>query len=705
LTTTSNQATAQALTPDRPWWHAPFGMFQTNLREVDAGLDVERVLDFIQAHGADTWLVNAGGILSFYPTDLPFQTRNPHLAKRAGGDLLGDAVRATHARGMQLMARMDFSKVSARIAAEHPEWLYVSPTGQAQEYSGLLSVCPSGQYYQARTFDALDEVIARYPVDGFFFNWFGFNEVDYSKVYNGVCQCLSCGRAFELHSGLQELPTGPTSASYAAWKIFAADTIRQLTTRLRAHIADRRPQAFLLGRTGDMVFHEANNALGRELWPHATSEAVSLARAYRPNVPVLVNSVTFVDMPYRMAGEQPEHFAQYLVQAISRGGNPSTYIMGTPGQIPYPCLNIAGELTRFHRRWRHIYDGMRPSARTALVRPDPLVQSASDHQRSTSEFRGIYSALQEQHVPFDVIAQETLVGMASNANLARYTLIVLPDLGSLDADTAQTLDTFVADGGRLVATGSSGLGSGGRVQLACLAADRQLAATTKADLLWSTYIAPPQATDAESNVYAGPIAPIYGAYHFCEWKPGAEHRRAMLARAPFGPPEKAYGNLPVNHPGYVLWSHGQGRSATIPWTIGRSYHDLGLSVVRDLLHEVVELLAGDETLSVELPEQVELTMHTTGAQTVVHLINMSGARRSNFGPPVPVHGGVLRVDRASASATAHALVSDTACNVQRAGDQLTIALPEIGLFEVIVIGERDEVTDITSRANGTRRIT
>ena len=82
-----------AAEPARPWWRLPFGMFQTNLREIDATLDVEAVLDYIQQHGADAWLVNAGGILSFYPTDLPFQTRNPYLEQRPGGDMLGDAVR------------------------------------------------------------------------------------------------------------------------------------------------------------------------------------------------------------------------------------------------------------------------------------------------------------------------------------------------------------------------------------------------------------------------------------------------------------------------------------------------------------------------------------------------------------------------------------------------------------------------------------
>jgi hypothetical protein len=236
-------------------------MFQTNLREIDAALDVERVLDFIQAHGADVWLLNAGGILSFYPTDLPFQTRNPHLAKRPSGDLLGDALQAAHARGIRLLARMDFSKVSTRIAAEHPEWCYVSPSGRPQEYGGLISVCPSGAYYQDRSFAALDEVMDRYEVDGFFFNWFGFSEIDYSKVYNGVCHCLSCQRAFAAFGGGAELPAGPASSSYGVWRTFAATTIADLTDRMRAHIATCRPNAFLLGRTADVIFHEANTLL------------------------------------------------------------------------------------------------------------------------------------------------------------------------------------------------------------------------------------------------------------------------------------------------------------------------------------------------------------------------------------------------------------------------------------------------------------
>jgi hypothetical protein len=79
-----------------------------------------------------------------------------------------------------------------------------------------------------------------------------------------------------------------------------------------------------------------------------------------------------------MAGEEPEHFAQYLMQTIARGGNPSTYIMGVPGDIPLRCLEVAGEVTRFRRDNRELYDGLVPDSPVALVRQDRLGVPADD---------------------------------------------------------------------------------------------------------------------------------------------------------------------------------------------------------------------------------------------------------------------------------------------------------------------------------------
>src|SRR5438874_1338393 len=166
----------------------------------------------------------------------------------------------------------------------------------------------------------------------------------------------------------------------------------------------------------------------------------------------------------------------------------------------------------------------------------------------------------------------------------------------------------------------------------------------------------------------------------------------MLARAPFAPRETAYGHEQVSHPGYVTWRHGQGRSATIPWTIGRAYRDLGLTVERDLILSIVnDLLAGEETISVDLPEQVEITVHKNGERTIVHLINMSGARPNGFGPPLPVRDGMLRIAGISDKVSAHSLVADAKCEVVPGDDGIRVVLPEIGRFEVIVVGATQEV--------------
>jgi hypothetical protein len=216
---------------------------------------------------------------------------------------------------------------------------------------------------------------------------------------------------------------------------------------------------------------------------------------------------------------------------------------------------------------------------------------------------------------------------------------------------------------------------------------------TQGQALWSTCVAQDQSGRSGPHQYLGPILPVYGAYHFCAWRDDAELRQVMLARAAFGPPEKAYGYEPVEHPGYVVRTHGKGQTAMVPWTIGRSYRDLGLTVARDVVHDLVqELLAGDEIVAADLPETVEITVHKSGERLVVHLVNMSGARRSNFGPPLPVRDGRLRVRVADASPTARALVSDAPCQITRDDGWLSIALPEIDLFDVIVVDYSQKVT-------------
>jgi hypothetical protein len=666
------------------WWRRAFSVFQTNLQEIDALMDVDQVLDTIQDYGADTWLINTGGIVSFYPTDLPFQTRNPFLPSRPSGDLIGDAVAAAHGRGIRVIARLDFSKVAASIAGEHPEWLFVSPDGRHQIYNTLVSTCPSGDYYQHRSLDVIDEVLDRYPVDAFFFNWMKFNELDYSRAYHGVCHCANCRTAFAEYSD-EPLPTGPQSSTYPQWMRFAQESITVLSRRIADHIAAWRPDTGLVLRNGaPIVYHEANNAFGREFWPHATAEAISAHVSARPEISTLVNSVSFVDMPYRMAGEQPELFAQYLIQAIARGGNPSTYIMGAPGRIPYANLPLGREITRFHRAHRDVYAQLRPAATTALVRPDRLrADSADAFAESVEEFRGAYTSLKETHHPFDVVAVEQIEKMARDDALRRYSLIVLPHLGPLGAATAAALDAFVEGRGNLLLTGSSGLTGDGAVELATSPALMRVGDPMTGKALWSTFVTDRDQPGIAEYHYAGPMIPVFGSYTRFVWKPGVTKAGFVLPQAPYGPPEKCYGHTGSDDPAAVHVRHGAGGVTVVPWSVGRTYREFGTSEVRDHLVAEVRSLARPR-VSANLPEQVELIVGRDDAGGhVLHLINQSGAKRRSFGPHVPIAGGRVRLHDVAGTWRATALVSGEELPLGRDGNDLDIDLPRLELFEVV----------------------
>ena len=92
------------------WWlNEPYRLVQTNLREIDArDFDIDVYVKSLQDMGANTVLINVGGIVANYYTDLEFQYRNPYLKF----DLIEEVVGALHDAGIRVMGRFDFSKLN-----------------------------------------------------------------------------------------------------------------------------------------------------------------------------------------------------------------------------------------------------------------------------------------------------------------------------------------------------------------------------------------------------------------------------------------------------------------------------------------------------------------------------------------------------------------------------------------------------------------
>lgn len=672
-----------------PWWEGTFRTVQTNLREIDAGLDVDAVLDAIEEFGADTWLLSVGGIIANHPSRLASQTVNPYLSERPSGDLVGDATRAARARGIRVLARMDFSKIDAARAERHPEWCFVSPDGAPQIYNGYRSTCPSGEYYQREMFAAVAEVLEDYPVSGFFLNWMSFNEHDYSRRYWGVCQCEACRRGFARFAPGTALPVGPDDAGSALWRQYTEQVLADLHRRLREHVHRLAPQAALIqGERADITFHEANNAVGRELWHQSTADAVDAARSADPARPVFVNAVAFVDMPYRWAGEDPRHLEQYAVQAIAHGAQPSTYIMGTPEHSPFPGLEASARITRHHRDHQQEYRGLVPSARTALVRPDASADRA--------EFEGWHSALSEGHIPFVALRP----GSLGTVSRERLDLVIVPDAGALDDGAAHALRRFADSGGTVVTTGSSAWTpqghqldpDGARIASRAVLETEEAVRSLHIDIggTWGEVGPPPVPAPAPLHV------PVLGAYRaLVAASEEVSTGWPVLGRALYGPPEKCSGNEPSGHAGRLSWRSGAaGTVVVLPWRPGAALRELGLSAIGRALAGLVRAEGGERLrLATDLPSHVRVVPGRSAGGTMIHLLNRSGERSQRFVDPVPVPPAELEVPCDRAPRTVRALVAGEELAWSWADGAVRVRTPWIDVFEALVLTDSDATNE------------
>lgn len=228
---------------DTTWWNrTPIRLIQTNLREIDALMDVDAFVKSIEDASANVVLINVGGIVANYPTKLPFHYRNPYMK----GDLVGDLLKKLHAKGIKVLGRFDVSKINESLAAKRPEWLYVGTDGKNVNYNGQVHTCVNGGYQQQYTFDILKETIENYNLDGIFFNMPGYTTSDYSGIYHGICQCGNCKKRFHDSTGMT-LPVKEdlNDPVYRRYNAFRKTTSEELFTQIGRFIKKQSPKLII----------------------------------------------------------------------------------------------------------------------------------------------------------------------------------------------------------------------------------------------------------------------------------------------------------------------------------------------------------------------------------------------------------------------------------------------------------------------------
>ena len=205
-----------ANTPPQPWYERVHRWGQTNLTEVDPR---ECDIGFWRSHwrktGTQGIVVNAGGIVAYFPSTNPMQARARFLGDR---DLFGEFVQAAREEGIAVLARMDVNRASEAILLAHPEWFSVDSTGNPFPSGGTQGemqfiTCVNSSYYKEHIPDVLREIGRRYAPDGFTDNsWTGLSR-------SGICHCPACREKFSRETGHPDLPDGQdwTDPAYRDW--------------------------------------------------------------------------------------------------------------------------------------------------------------------------------------------------------------------------------------------------------------------------------------------------------------------------------------------------------------------------------------------------------------------------------------------------------------------------------------------------------
>ena len=558
----------------------------------------------------------------------------------------------------------------------------VSPAGKVIDYNGDIAACLNGRYQQEYAFKIIEECLTKLAFDGIFFNMGGYQTRDYSGNYYGPCQCENCRRGFQDMFGLS-LPTTEdmNDPHFRKYVQFKQATLRAHHEKSYTFIHSHWPQMLIANHreAGEgFIRQESNTAIDRPLphWQYNASDNTKWAVSSYPKMVSSNTTVDFIDFPYRHVAVSPHQQKLRLIQALANGGDLDYYLIGRLDNHE-DRSGYAGIKEIFHYHAAHGEDYTKRTSQAQVA----LIRSA---QGNVGEFRGWFRVLVEHHFLFDTPMEEAVLDLPWD----NYRAIILPDLQGISDELAARLDSFVAAGGCVIATGRSGFRDEhfdprAKPALACLGIDQVL---VERDDMSSSYLKY-ENKDQFPRMAESDLLYLDGPYVYADYADGTELRLKLVPPHWFGPPERCYYTQVTDHPGFVVHAHGAGKAIYLPWLPGALFHRHGYPNTSEFLADLLEHVAAIAPVGGNLSPMVEVTHFSAnaGGFDLVHLVNTSGHFGVSFFAPVPMADLAVTVAYPSQPGSVRSLVTGQAHDFTWSDGQLTIQVPRLDDFEALRI--------------------
>jgi len=685
----------------KPWFDHPMRWAQLTLVENDPGrFDPDFWLDYFKRVHADAACLSAGGIVAYYPTQIPLHHRSAWLGD---SDPFGYLVQGCRNMGMAVIGRTDPHATWDHVQQTHPDWIAVDAQGRPRRHWSnpqLWVTCAMGPYNFEFMTAVHNEIMERYALDGVFSNrWAG----------HGTCYCEHCLRNFKAFSGL-DLPRtsrrdDPAYRRYNQWRVerlrelwFLWDrTIRAIKPEAR-YIPNGFPDNVVTGKLSDIFFTDHQGRSG-VIPPWSNGKRAKELRATMGMKPL--GGIFSVGMEeawrWKDSVQSEAELRVWVADGIANNMRPwFTKFSGVLYDRRW--LDVVERIYTWHHRWERYLRNTAPLVRVAMVYSEQTKRYCGGQrwqERSGGHELGMYHALIEARVPFEMVNDRLL----DAEHLAPFKLLILPNVAALSDAQCEQLRQFVNRGGSLLATFETSLydEQGGRRKDFGLADLFGVTAGERVEgPMKNSYLR--LAADS-----AGRFHPVLDGLHDAyrsingiwrlEVKPQREFPSpvTLIPSYPDLPMEHVYPRVPETDTRELyLREMGMSRIAYIPWDIDRTFWEIMNADHGRLLKNIIHWATNEEpAVQVAGRGVLDVTAWRQKQSLTVHLVNLTNPMmmKGPFRELIPSDRQEVRI-RLPAGAKAQSLrllVADAIPEHQIADRVVAVSLPSILDHEVIAV--------------------
>ena len=612
---------------------------------------------------------------------------------------------------MRVIARIDPHAMNAEAFAAHPEWASIGPDGKARRHPtapDLYLTCNFGGYHFDLMPKVIDEIAARYPVDGFFGNrWNG----------SGVCYCASCKAQYRAATG-GDIPAAIDVASdegrrYAGW---AQDRMFALIDLWNAAIRKRRRGAFFmpgserrglinydgreLGRRLPLVFCDRQaRAMDDAPWSPG-SHAWNAGRfakelhAFMDDKPVGHIISVGVEEAYRWKDsvQSEAEIRIWAAGAIAHGSRPwLTKFNAKP--LDRRWMPVVSSIYDWHHANERYLRNTANLARVAIVlssRTASILGGARHRHEIEGHLRGFYQALLESKIPFTLIDD----GFLDPQHLSRYRLLILPNAALMSDAQCAAIRAFVAAGGRIVATHETSLYDENGKRRADFGLADLFGCHFDGEVeerVANSYLTLRQPHAALAGMEDVPRT--IGAVKRIHVRPDGDSEVPLTLVPSYSdlPMERVYTDKPTSDiPMALCRTVGAGRVAYLPMDLDRTFDELAHADHLHLLQGFVAWAADErQPLVVTGRGMVDISFWQQAGSVAAHLVNlnnpmaMSGSYREAI--PSGAYTVELALPRGASVKSVRLLEAGRQIEGRLAGGRLTVEVPSILVHEVVAV--------------------